>query len=53
MLQAEHSVFNAATLQNIDELRRRLSDVDWFGRSEVIEILGGSDSRAGKLLRKR
>ena len=50
--QAERSTFNAATLQNIDELHRRLSDADWFGRSEVIEILGGSDSRAGKLLRK-
>ena len=29
--------FNAATLQNIDELRRSLSDADQFGRHEVIE----------------
>ena len=44
--------FNATTLQNIDELRRSLSDADQFGRHEVIETIGGSDSRAGKLLKK-
>ena len=44
--------FNATTLQNIDELCRSLSDADQFGRHEVIEAIGGSDSRAGKLLKK-
>ena len=44
--------FNATTLQNIEELRRSLSDADQFGRHEVIESIGGSDSRAGKLLKK-
>ncbi len=44
--------FNVPTLQNINELRRRLSNADHFGRSDVIAVIGGSDSRAGKLLKK-
>lgn len=44
--------FSATTLQNIDELRKKLSNADHFGRPEVVEAIGGSDSRAGKLLKK-
>ena len=44
--------FNATTRRNIDELRNRLSGADQFGRSEVVEVIGGSDSRAGNLLKK-
>lgn len=50
--QSNANGFNVSTLQNIEELRRRLTGSDQFGRPEVMETIGGSDSRAGKLLRK-
>jgi|GEM_PF-744896 len=48
----EASGFNASTRSNVLVLYSRLAGGDGFGRKDVIAVLGGSDSRAGDLLKK-
>jgi len=44
--------FNSVTRANVLDLHAQLSDAADFGRKDVIAVIGGSDSRAGNLLKK-